>query len=98
MPGVPKQLEMNPRVINLYDRTIRELYLRALKGLRQPFVFEFSDEDGQIFCRAGILRSNGGEPTWNRNYAYHRGRLTISVREHTRVSRTIDTNLESEKL
>jgi hypothetical protein len=94
-----KQLEMNPRVINLYDRTIRELYLRALKGLRQPFKVEFWDEDDEIFFMTGI-RVNSNGPHWDRNYPQHRGGLVIvSLREHTRVARRINTNLteESEK-
>jgi hypothetical protein len=98
MNKMPKRLEMNPRVINLYDRIIRELYLRALKGLRQPFKVEFSDEDDEIFFMTGI-RVNSNGPHWDRNYPQHRGLVTVSLREHTRVSRTIDTSQteESEK-
>jgi hypothetical protein len=71
-----KQLEMNPRVINLYDRTIRELYLRALKGLRQPFKVEFWDEDDEIFFMTGI-RVNSNGPHWDRNYPQHRGASSL---------------------
>jgi hypothetical protein len=91
MNKMPKQLETNPRVINLYDRTIHELYLRALKGLRQPFKIEFSSEDDQIFFMTGIRVNGGGEPNWDRNYPRHIGLVTVSLREHTRVARTIDT-------
>jgi hypothetical protein len=100
MNQMPKQLETNPRVIKLYDCTIAQLYLRALKGLRQPFKVEFSDEDDQIFFMTGIRLNGGGEPSWDRNYPRHRrGLVTVSLREHTRLARTIDIRQteESEK-
>ena len=92
MNKIPKRLEIDWRVIALFNKTIQELCIRAHRGgIRQPFKVEISDENDEIFYMTGI-RFNGGEPNWDRNYPKHRGRVTVSLREHTRVSRTIDTS------
>ena len=98
---MPKQIESDQKVCSLYDRTIRELCIRAQRaGIRQPFQVECSDaEDDQIFYVAGMIWFIGNQLKFQRNYPQHRGKVIVSVREHTRVCRTIDTGQteESEK-
>ena len=85
-----KQIEKDQGVLNLYERTIRDLCLKAQRaGIRQPFQVEFSNDQDEIFYVAGIWFI-GNQLTFQRNYPQHRGKVTISVREHTRVCRTID--------
>jgi hypothetical protein len=96
---MPNQFEPNPSVRNLYEKTIFELCLRAQRaGIRQPFQVEFSNDQDEVFYVAGIWFI-GNQLKFQRNYPQHRGKVIVSVREHTRVCRTIDTGQteESEK-
>jgi hypothetical protein len=87
-----KQIEKDQDVLNLYERTIRDLCLKAHRvGIRQPFQVEFSDaETDQIFYVAGVWFL-GNQLKFQRTFPQHRGKVIVSLREHTRVARTIDT-------